>query len=149
MTSSFRTNATVVASCMDRLRAIASHSLAGTQLSLDGRAYSGKEVAAVFQASLDARAAVAHAQAVLKIALAKRDAAESQRQKIDRDLRTWVIAYFGPESQVLAEFGYTRARVGKKSAEVRMNAAKKALATRKARNTMGKKARRKIKGKIG
>jgi hypothetical protein len=144
MTSSFRKASIVVASCQQRLRAIDAHLDPATKVPVDGRRLTPKQVAAAYRRSLETRERVVAAEAVLKKALAERDAAEKERQVIDRGLRNWIKHAFPLE--VLLAFGFEPDKSGYKSPEVLAVAAEKARATRLARKTMGKKQRLAIRG---
>jgi hypothetical protein len=53
---------------------------------------------------------------------------------------------FGEKSKAMGVFGYEPPKVGRKSLTTKVHAAEKGRATRAARQTMGPKAKRKIRG---
>jgi len=65
-----------------------------------------------------------------------------------RLLRRAIEAVYGPDDATLLEFGLTPRRVPVRTTESRLAAAKKAVATRLARHTLGPKARKAIKGTV-
>ena len=101
---------------------------------------------------IDDRVALLDACAAERAALAKAVAAE----KADRAtfhafyaaLRFLVLAMFQNDPTVLADFGVTPRKTSKVKTKTRMGAIAQSVATRKARNTMSKKAMAKIKGVV-
>jgi len=101
---------------------------------------------------IDDRVALLDACTAERAALAKAVAAE----KADRAafhafytaLRFLVLAMFQNDPTVLADFGVTGRKTSKVKTKTRMGAIAQGVATRKARNTMSKKAKAKIKGVV-
>jgi hypothetical protein len=105
-------------------------------------------IVAVFQKSLDTRAEVTVSAAAYKASLAERGAAESDRASYDDGLKAWVLNRYGADSPEAHEFGYAARKVSVKSAATKAQAVALNAATRKARGTVGKKEKLKIKGSI-
>jgi hypothetical protein len=79
-------------------------------------------------------------------------AVQVERQ-VDADLRPlrkglqqYVASRYGADSAKMAEFGFTPAKARKTKVSIKAGAADKAVATRKARHTMGKQQKKPIKG---
>ena len=139
-------NAVVVDMCAKRLHAMKTHVQGNPPIAIEGRPETAAGVAAIYQRSLDARAALVTKRAELEVALAERDAAEVARRQADRTLKPWVIGQFGPASTEAYDFGFPPARVGVMSPEQAALAVVKRAATRKARHTMGRKQRLEVRG---
>ena len=120
-----------------------------TEIPVDGKLLKPAGVTALFQASLDTQAAVTAARAAYKAALAACDEAKDQRKRADDALKSWVLNRFGADSVEAHEFGYSARKIGEVSAADRANAVLLSAATRKARGTMGKRQKEKIKGTLG
>ena len=106
-------------------------------------------IEALVQSRIDAVSAVDVARAHWLDAAAKYEALNTQVTTVVRALRQYVINAFGKNSPVLADFGFTPPRKAMLTPEENVAKAKKAAATRKARGTMGKKEKLKIKGTVG
>jgi hypothetical protein len=145
MASPVRTESTIVTLCTKRIDAVHKYLTDNDHITIDGKPYTLTALATVFQLCLDTRKAVDAARAAFKIMLDDRKTADADRVQVDKGLRSFVFAKFGEKSEVALAFGYTT-KQGKKSAEVKAEAAKKSLATREARHTMGKKQKKHIKG---
>jgi hypothetical protein len=105
-------------------------------------------IEALVQSRIDAAIAVNVARADWLDATAKYHALDAQVTPIVRGLRRYVIAAFGENSPVLADFGFTPPRKTVLTPEQNVAKALKAAATRKARRTIGKKEKLKIKGTV-
>jgi hypothetical protein len=88
------------------------------------------------------------AKAAWEQAIADYETSDAETTRIVSDLRHLVIAAFGPDSEKLATFGFVPPKVPTLTPEQRALAVKRAKATRKARNTMGKKQKALIKGEV-
>ncbi len=71
--------------------------------------------------------------------LAARNEAETKRESIESGLKSWVLNSLGADSNAASEFGDSAPKKGTKTADVVAAAVKLGKATRKARNTLGKK----------
>jgi hypothetical protein len=141
-------NAVIVDAVTQRLAALKGNVPAKSQIEIDGKAYKPSDLIAIFQASLDTRAALIKSRAQAKVDLAARGAAEGNRNAIEPGLKSWVTGKFGATSNEALEFGYAPRKTATKSAETKATAARLAEATREARGTMGKKERLKVKGTL-
>ncbi|HEY2516519.1 MAG TPA: hypothetical protein VGI39_36870 [Polyangiaceae bacterium] len=141
------TNDTVITNCSKRVKSIQKY-LKGTKVELpfQGRLVKPAVLAAVFQKAIDARQAVNVHQAAYKAAVKDRDETDTDRLAAEESLKGWVLARYGAGSTEANEFGYAGRKVTDVPADVRAAAVVKRKATRKARNTMGKKQRLKVKG---
>jgi hypothetical protein len=119
-----------------------------TEIPIGGEVLKPADVIAVFQDSLDTRAAVTATQGSYKEALADRETAEQKRAVTDEGLKAWVLNRFGATSAEAHEFGYAARKVPEVSAAERANAVLLNHATRAARGTRGPKAKLKIKGTL-
>ncbi len=141
-------NAAVVSTCQQRVTALSEHVKAKTEMQINGETMTPADVTGVYQTCIDTRSELIKQRAAYEKALEARDSAEATRQATDKGLKAWVTAAFGPESQEALEFGFRPTKVTEKSAETKATAVLKLRATRKARNTMGKRQKEDIKGTI-
>jgi hypothetical protein len=146
--SRINNNAVIVSTCNQRLQALKSQVPAKTEIPMNGSRHKPADLIAIYQATLDTRAALVKSRAQAKVDLAARRAAEANRDAIEPGLRAWVIAQFGATSNEAIEFGYGPPKTGAKSAETKANAVKLAAATREARGTKGKRQKKGIKGTL-
>jgi hypothetical protein len=115
---------------------------------LNGKSYKPSAVAAAFQAANDAIAQTEAAYAAWqRLALHERGIL-GDLKVLSRAFELHLQNKLGMTSPRLLDFRYKPARKAKKTAEVKRAAAEKALATRKARGTLGPKQKKKIKGKL-
>jgi hypothetical protein len=141
------TNAEVINASTMRLNVIGTYlTNPKTEIPIAGERLKPAGLAAIFQGSLDTRAAVAALEAQLKAARSMRDEAEAKRIAAETALGAWVPNYFGADSNEAHAFGYGPRKVGEKSVETKKQAIERNKATRKARHTMGSKQKAKIKG---
>jgi hypothetical protein len=141
------TIASILSSNTQRMKGIQTHLKNGkVEVSINGQNMKVSDVTGAFQASVDAQAAVSSAYGKYKIALAAREATEEQRRLVDDGLKNYVFSRFGADSEAAHDFGYAPKKVTPPDVETKAKAARKGLATREARGTMGKKERLKIKG---
>jgi hypothetical protein len=117
-----------------------------TEIPIGGERFKPADLIAVFQESLDTRAAVTATQGAYKKALVAKEDAEGKRAEIDDALKVWVLAWFGADSVEAHEFGYAARKKAVMTADERAAAVAANLATRVARGTKGPKQRLKIKG---
>ncbi|MGO8997114.1 MAG: hypothetical protein ACLQVI_27680 [Polyangiaceae bacterium] len=132
-------NDTVITNNQKRILALKKYvTNSKTEIPISGEVLKPAQVIAVFQNSLDTRAAVTATQAGYKSALAARTTAETKRQATDDSLKAWVLNRFGANSTEAHEFGYSARKTPVVSAADRANAVLLNQATREARGTMGK-----------
>jgi len=143
-----KNSSVIVDRCKQRIEALLSGVPAKAEITIDGTRYTRAQVVAIYQASLDTRAALVKSRAQVKVDLAARSTAEVDRLAIEAGMKAWVVSQFGAESNEAYEFGYTPKKPAHTTAETKANAVKLAKATREARGTMGKKKKLSIKGTL-
>jgi hypothetical protein len=115
-------------------------------LMLAGDSYTPATLKAIFLANNDAIGAVESKQAELRQLLLAKEASDAKTSRVRRALKSYLLGLHGPEAvALLAEFGFAPARATP-NLETRALAVQKMLATRKARHTMGRRQRERIKG---
>ena len=117
-------------------------------LPLAGSTYTMAALAALVQSRIDAANTVVNARAQWVDSSAAYETLNTKVTRVVRDLRQYVISVHGPDSPVLADFGFTPPKRAALTPEELVARAQKAAATRKARGTMGKKQKAKIKGTV-
>ena len=146
--SIIRNRAKIVSMCNQRLIALNKFVKTKTAMTVSGKQMKLADLVAIYQASIDTRAALIPQRAAFNKALAARNSAEVTRQATDKALKAWVVNEFGADSTEAEEFGFLPPKVGAKSASTVAQAVEKSLATRKARGTGGKRQKEKIKGTV-
>jgi hypothetical protein len=106
------------------------------------------QTVALVQSHLDATARVANLRAQLKAAIQTEDALRVTVKSAVICIRSGVAAAFGEQSTQYASLGFEPRKPAEKSAKTKAEAVEKALATRAARHTMGKRQRAKIIGQL-
>jgi hypothetical protein len=119
-----------------------------SSLPIGGTTFTMVAIEALVQSRIDAASAIDVARARWLDATAKYQTVNAQVTPVVRGLRRYVLDAFGENSPVLADFGFTPPRKAVLTPEQNVAKAKKAAATRKARGTMGKKEKLKIKGTV-
>ena len=129
------------------LAALAEHFSGSAVLTLNGTSYKAKDLQKVLQAHLDAISAADALKAKWQTAVAAANAKAAAVAGLLPALRAHLISAYGGSSQTVADFGFTPK---KRSTTVEAQAlgVARRQATRKARGTMGKKAKLKIVGVI-
>jgi hypothetical protein len=117
-------------------------------LPLGGSTYTMVALEQLIQSRIDAINEVATAKALWLAKVAVVNELSPQVTRVVRGLRQYVINAFGESSPVLADFGFKPSRQATLTSEQNVAKAQKAEATRKARGTMGKKQKAKIKGTV-
>jgi hypothetical protein len=117
-----------------------------TNLALGGTSYTPTSLVAFIQSHIDAANAIVTAKANWQKAIATYTAIDKQAQVVLHDLKALVLATFGASSAKIADFGYRPRKVAVLTPEQKAAAAVKRAATRKARGTMGPKAKLKVTG---
>jgi hypothetical protein len=114
---------------------------------LDGKSFTHEDLVALFQAQLDALDAIRSARAVLAAAVAKeRSVARSVATNLP-GFQQAMGSRFGFKADVFADFGWQLPKKpGPKTIASKIAGAERVKATRKARGTMGRKQRSKIRG---
>ncbi len=113
-----------------------------------GANYTPDELKAVLQDEIDAIEALDEVQAQMQQQVADTRAAKAKASVTRAGLRAHILGNYGAVAvQMLVDFGMSVPKAkGKKTAQVKADAVTKALATREARHTMGKKQKLAIKG---
>ena len=132
------------AECMNRLRGIDALP-PGTVVTINGVP---TDVRPIVQACLDTAQALFEKRNEVPPALAAARAAHAARMAIEPGLKAWVTAHYGLDSLMADAFGYAPPKKPVRTVASKVQAAEKNRATRKARNTMGKKQKQKIKGVV-
>jgi hypothetical protein len=119
-----------------------------SNLPLGGQTFTSASLIAFFQSRIDAANAVSAAKAQWLDAGKKYMAVDTTTDLVARGLKQYVMNAFGTTSPVLADFGFAAPKRAPQTVEQKTEAIAKRAATRKARNTMGKKAKLAIKGTV-
>jgi hypothetical protein len=115
-------------------------------LPLAGTTFTPASFAALVQSRIDAGNQVVTAKAAWLDAVKTYEGIDKQATVAVHDLKQYVIGSFGATSSKLADFGFTPRKVVVLTPAQKAATAAKRLATRKARNTLGPKAKLKITG---
>ncbi len=113
-----------------------------------GKMLDAEEAAAMFQAQVDRTLRSERLYAQFLGAIADEDRGHKELKQARRDFRNYVVARYGGAPSDLDAFGFEPDKVVVKSVETKKLAAEKARQTRKARHTMGKRQKEKIKGVV-
>jgi len=139
-------NAIVVDAVTKRLQALKTHVASKAQIGMNGQKRKLADVVAIYQSSLDTRAALASKRTELQTALAAKGSAESARLEADKALEAWVVQEFGAGSQQALDFGFAPPKKAVLTVEEKAQAKARSKATRIARNTMGSQQKKLVKG---
>jgi hypothetical protein len=121
---------------------------ATSSLPLAGTTYTPATLMQLVQSRIDLANSVANARAAWLDTVAKYKALDAQVTLVVHGLRQYVVNAFGASSPVLADFGFTPLKKATLTPEQKVARAKKAAATRAARGTMGKVAKKAVKGSV-
>jgi hypothetical protein len=108
--------------------------------------YTPATLAAFIQSRLDLANAIDTTRAQWLATVKAYNATSARAKIVLNDLRNYLIAAFGADSPTLADFGFSAPRKATLTPEQKAAAIEKALATRKARKTLGKRQKARIKG---
>jgi len=130
--------------------------IAGTQkhlmnlasIILNGAAFTPAQIIALLQAESDSIVAFDAADGQRKKAVATEKAASAAANPVFVTFRREVVNMFATQPETLADFGFVPPKKRVVSPATQVEAAQKRKATRKARNTMGKKQKAEIKGEV-
>ena len=103
-------------------------------------------LSAFFQKRIDAINLIVTTKAAWLAAIAAYHTLDQQSALVTRDLRNFVIAAFGADSEKLQHFGFSAPKKAQLSDEAMRAAVLKRLATRKARGTLGPRQKAAITG---
>jgi hypothetical protein len=138
----------------DRLRVLASgvqKHYPNVALILAGRTFQPSELEQAIQQDIDATDATEKARAAWRAQVQAEKDSHRNLAPVLRALRSQIVAQFGDgqgAAGVLSDFGYSPQRVPKKTTATKAAAVDKALATRKARHTMGSKQKKDVHGTV-
>jgi hypothetical protein len=130
--------------------------IAGTQkhpptgpLTIGGATFTATALVQLLQSLADALAAADAAKASWQDALKNVTGVRGKVGPVVQAYRTWLVATYGSAPSTLADYGVTpRKAPTPLTAEQKVARAAKAAATRKARNTMGSKKKKSVKGTV-
>jgi hypothetical protein len=125
---------------------IQKHSASLPAVTVAGRKLPPSELVDLFQRHDAAVAEAQAAEATWRAAVKKERALDAEAHEAALLVVTLARLQYGPDLATLADFGTAPVRKGTKSPEVLKRAAERLRATRKARHTMGKKQKAKVKG---
>ena len=118
-------------------------------LPLDGKVYTPATLEARIQARIDAASAILAAKATWQHAIATYEAEDEEVSRVVGDLKGLVEYIFGRQCVQLADFGFAPRKQVTLTEEQKVVAVAKRAATRKARGTLGPKAKLRITGASG
>jgi hypothetical protein len=127
---------------------IQKHLLNTPSLPLAGTAITPADLVKLVQSRIDAAGTTAAASANWHSSVVAEKAVSAKLTPILRGLRQFVLNTFGETSPVLADFGFNAPKRATLTSDEKAAAAAKALATRKARGTLGKNQRKEIKAPV-
>jgi hypothetical protein len=119
-----------------------------SSLPLGGQTFTPATLVAFVQSRIDAGNEVVVAKANWQSAAKAYEAINTKANVVVHDLKQLVIGAFGATSSKLADFGFTAKKVTVLTPEQKVAAAEKRAATRKARNTLGPKAKLAVTGTV-
>jgi hypothetical protein len=117
-----------------------------TSMPLGGTSYTPASLMAFVQSRIDAGNEVVTAKAAWQAAATRYKGIDKEANVVLRDFKGFVVGTYGEASPRLADFGFTARKYTPLTPEQKVAAAQKRAATRKARGTMGPKAKLKITG---
>jgi hypothetical protein len=119
---------------------------ANKTLRLANKVWKEADLLQLFQAQESAVAAADAARQAWLEATAKQNAGSAEVAAVLSALRQYVAAMYGTSSSVYTDFGFAAQRRAKPTVQTKSAAVQQGRATRKARNTMGKKQKLAIRG---
>jgi hypothetical protein len=137
-------NSKKVTRCTQRAAAVEQYVPKTGTIVVHAQPYTEQQIETVYQTCIDARHTLVNLRGQVAAALAAKNQADAAMKTLDVGLRDWVATTFGPKSQQAVDFGYAEKEPAQPTVEVKAAAQTKAVATRKARGTVGPKARLKI-----
>ena len=117
-------------------------------LALAGETFTAASLAALYQSRIDAVHAVTVAKANWHATVAALATLDAKVTSVTQGLKQYVINTYGSTSPVLADFGFTPSKRTTQTPQQKAAAVAKRNATRKARHTMGKNAKKAIHGTV-
>jgi hypothetical protein len=122
--------------------------LGKTSIPVGGKSMTPQQIVAIFQRHLDAMAALTKQRAQTTAAVQTERAERATAQAAVPYIRNYVAAAFGENSQQYASLGFAPRKPAQQTVESKAQAHLKMLATRKARQTLGKVQKAKIHGVV-
>jgi len=119
-----------------------------SSLPLGGETYTPASLVTLVQSRIDAGNQVVVAKANWQNAVKTYATIDTKATVVVHDLKQLVIGAFGATSSKLADFGFTPRKVTVLTPDQKVAAAAKRAATRKARNTLGPKAKLAVTGTV-
>jgi hypothetical protein len=120
------------------------------KLMIGGTVYTLPELTAIFRGHLTALTALRTLRAALAGKVQEERAIAKQVSELRADLLLFISARFGRSPVSLGDFGFSMpGKPGPKTVEAKALGAERVRATLKARHTMGKRQREKVKGVVG
>ena len=114
---------------------------------LGGKVYTQSQLIKAFQSHIDSLDEVDAMRAALAVAIAKERALAKRIVALARYVKMAVEGRFGPMPTIYADFGWEMAKKpGPKTVKAKLEGMMKVRETRKARKTMGKRQRKKVRG---
>ena len=117
-------------------------------LKMAGETHRISDLVALLQDAIDTTTRADGLYAQWRAAVAEAVAAEAKARKVRTQLRSYVVATVGSGPRALDAFGFDPAKVSKKDVATLVRQVDKMRATRKARNTMGAKQKKNVKGTV-
>ncbi len=124
------------------------HLMGGGTLSLVGVKYTPAALVDLLQSQIDAIASANVAGALWHAAVERYRAIDAEVTAVVRRLRLRACDEFGPDSPLLADFGFAPPRLPVLTPAQIVARSAKAAATRKARRTMGSRKKKAVKGNV-
>ena len=131
------------------LQGIDKHFQSLSSLKLGPAVYTMPQLKALIQSDIDVSDVSVQSRAKLKADVQVERNSHAKVNPVLRLLKSYVISQLGETndaSETLADFGLTPRKTTKKTAVTKVDAQKKAKATRAIRHTMGRKQKAKVKG---
>jgi hypothetical protein len=127
---------------------VAKHFTSGAKVTFVGGTFTPAEITAKLQSLVNLRSEVDTAKATVKAKVAAEAANMPALRAFQDALVSYVKAVYGASPDVLADFGINLKARASVTAETKAAANAKRAATRKARNTVGPKKKKAIKGAV-
>jgi hypothetical protein len=122
-----------------RITGVKKNSLGLASITVDTVPYTPPQIIAIYQADLDAQAAVATARTALAAVMAKAKPLRVTTAPFDKAFRRYVEGTYGSAPDLMSDFGVVIKVAAPRTAAQKAAAAAKAKATRALRHTMGSK----------
>ena len=129
------------------IAAVDKYFASATQMAIAGTTYTPATLKAVFQAEIDANNAADSTRAVYRQQIVEARAARGNAGDLRQELRTYILGNYGKAAvTMLEDFGMSPKTKSGPTVKTKAEAQVKAVATREARHTMGKKQKLAITG---